>query len=81
MPSSHLSRQSTCESGAQCLVIGRIGVLDMKTVAVGIESRRSREIKAGLNEGDVVVVGSRAQIKPGTIVVPKLASAARAGAR
>jgi RND family efflux transporter MFP subunit len=69
------------ESGARVLVIGRDGVLDARTVAVGIETDDRVEIKSGLSEGDMVVVGSRAQLKPGTIVVPKLTSTASAGDR
>jgi len=69
------------ESGARVLVIGRNGVLDARTVAVGIETDDRVEIKTGLNDGDLVVLGSRAQLKPGTIVIAKLASAPSAGGR
>jgi RND family efflux transporter MFP subunit len=69
------------ESGARVLAIGRDGVLNTRTVTVGIEAEDRVEIKAGLSEGDLVVVGSRAQLKPGTVVVPKLTSDASAGAR
>jgi RND family efflux transporter MFP subunit len=67
------------ESGARVLVIGRDGVLDARSVIVGIDADDRMEIKAGLSEGDLVVVGSRSQLKPGAIVVPKLVAAAGAG--
>jgi RND family efflux transporter MFP subunit len=69
------------ESGARVMVIGRDGAIQARTVSVGIEADDRVEIKTGLSEGDLVVVGSRAQLKPGTIVVPKLTVAASAGAR
>ena len=68
------------ETGSRVLVVGRDGTLDERTVTVGLETDNRVEIKAGLRDGDVVVVGSRAQLKPGAIVVPKLAAAAGAGA-
>jgi RND family efflux transporter MFP subunit len=69
------------ESGARVLVIRRDGVTEARTVTVGIEADDRVEIKAGLNEGDLVVVGSRSQLKSGAIVVPQLAAAAGAGER
>ena len=47
----------------------------------GLEDRDRIEVKSGLSEGDVVVVGSRAQLKPGTMVTPKLAAPAAQGER
>jgi multidrug efflux pump subunit AcrA (membrane-fusion protein) len=69
------------ESGSHVLVVGRDGKLDVRTVTVGLETDDRVEIKAGLSDGEIVVVGSRAQLKPGTIVVPKFAAAAGAGER
>jgi multidrug efflux pump subunit AcrA (membrane-fusion protein) len=63
------------------LVVGRDGKLDVRTVTVGLETDDRVEIKAGLSDGEIVVVGSRAQLKPGTIVVPKFVAAAGAGER
>jgi RND family efflux transporter MFP subunit len=69
------------ESGARVLVIRRDGVTEARTVTVGIEGDDRVEIKAGLSDGDLVVVGSRAQLKPGSIVVPKLTATAATGER
>jgi len=69
------------EAGARVLVVGPQGVLDARPVTLGLEAADRVEIKKGLKEGDVVVVGSRAQLKPGTTVVPKLAAAPAAGER
>jgi RND family efflux transporter MFP subunit len=69
------------ETGARVLVIGRDRVTEARTVTVGIEGDDRVEIKAGLSVGDLVVVGSRAQLKPGSIVVPKLTATAATGER
>jgi hypothetical protein len=50
-------------------------------VTLGLETDDRIEVKQGLSEGDVVVVGSRAQLKPGTMVTPKLAAPAASGDR
>jgi RND family efflux transporter MFP subunit len=69
------------ESGARVLAVGRDGKLESRTVALGLESDDRVEVKSGLAEGDVVVVGSRAQLRPGTVVAPKLVATATPGER
>jgi RND family efflux transporter MFP subunit len=66
------------ETGARVLVVGRDGRLDARTVTIGLETANRVEVKTGLSDGDVVVVGSRAQLKSGSIVVPKVVAAATA---
>jgi RND family efflux transporter MFP subunit len=63
------------ETGSRVLVVNRDGTLAARTVAVGLEAEDRVEITSGLSDGDVVVVGSRAQLKPGTMVVPRFAGA------
>jgi hypothetical protein len=41
-------------------------------VTLGLETPTSREVLAGLKEGDLVLVGSRSQVNPGQTVEPKL---------
>jgi RND family efflux transporter MFP subunit len=69
------------ETGARVLAIGRDGKLESRAVTLGLETDDRVEVKSGLSEGDVVVVGSRAQLKPGTMVTPKLAAPAASGER
>jgi RND family efflux transporter MFP subunit len=69
------------ETGARVLAVGRDGTLESRAVSIGMETADRIEIKSGLSEGDVVVVGSRAQLKPGTMVTPKLVEAASSGER
>jgi len=64
------------ETGARVLVVGRDEKLEARNVSLGLEAADRVEVTSGLREGDRVVIGSRAQLKPGTVVVPKLAAAA-----
>ena len=63
------------------LAIGKDGKLESRVVTIGLETDDRIEVKSGLSEGDVVVVGSRAQLKPGTMVTPKFAAPAASGER
>jgi RND family efflux transporter MFP subunit len=64
------------ETGARVLVVGRDEKLEARNVSLGLEDADRVEVTSGLREGDMVVIGSRAQLKPGTVVLPKLAAAA-----
>jgi multidrug efflux pump subunit AcrA (membrane-fusion protein) len=61
------------------LAVGRDNKLESRAVTLGLENADRVEVKTGLAEGDIVVVGSRAQLKPGTIVSPKIVAQAGAG--
>jgi RND family efflux transporter MFP subunit len=67
------------ENGARVLVVsgdGRsAGKIEERKVALGLEADDRIEVTRGLNAGDLVVVGSRAQLKPGAIVTPKAVAA------
>ena len=54
------------------LIVNKNGQIEERLVAVGIETSDSAEIKSGLDQGDLVVVGSRAQLRPGQQVIPKI---------
>ena len=64
------------EEGARVMVVSRDGMLDARSVSLGLETADRVEIKSGLSDGDMVVVGSRAQLKAGSVVVPKVVAAA-----
>jgi RND family efflux transporter MFP subunit len=68
------------EKGARVLVVsgdGRsAGKIEERSVALGLEADDRIEVTRGVNAGDLVVVGSRAQLKPGAIVAPKLMTSA-----
>jgi RND family efflux transporter MFP subunit len=65
--------------GARVFVVGRDGKLEARTVQLGLEADDRIEVTRGLNDGELVVVGSRAQLKPGTAVAPKLVAPTGAG--
>jgi RND family efflux transporter MFP subunit len=53
----------------------------MQDVTLGLESANRIEVKSGLRAGDLLVLGNRSQLKPGTQVIPKVAATdAAAGA-
>jgi RND family efflux transporter MFP subunit len=65
--------------GARVFVVGRDGKLEARTVQLGLEADDRIEVTRGLNDGELVVVGSRAQLKPGTAVAPKLVATSGVG--
>src|SRR5208282_186450 len=52
--------------------------IEERTVTVGLETPEKYEVLSGLNEGDMVVVGSRTQFQPGQKVDPKYIKVASA---
>ncbi|MFZ3201404.1 MAG: efflux RND transporter periplasmic adaptor subunit [Candidatus Acidiferrales bacterium] len=53
--------------------------LQERAVQLGIETPDHAEILSGLNQGDLVVVGNRSQLRPGITIAPELVSSASAG--
>jgi RND family efflux transporter MFP subunit len=64
------------ERSAHVLVVGRDGKIETRTVTLGLEADDRVEVTRGLDAGDLVVVGSRAQLKPGAVVTPTIVAAA-----
>jgi multidrug efflux pump subunit AcrA (membrane-fusion protein) len=46
--------------------------IEDRPVTLGLETPNSFEVLAGVKEGDLVLLGSRSQVKPGQKVEPKL---------
>jgi RND family efflux transporter MFP subunit len=69
------------ESGSRALIVGADRRVAARPLTIGLETDDRVEVKKGLNEGDAVVIGSRAQLKPGTVVVPKMMTADSGGDR
>jgi len=53
-------------------VVGPGDRLETRDVTLGIEAPDRVEVRSGLREGDLVVIGSRARLKPGTAVTPQI---------
>lgn len=65
------------------LVVERDGRLEPHSITVGLEAPDRVEVRTGLDADDLVVIGSRAQLKRGSAVTPKVMepTAATEGAR
>jgi RND family efflux transporter MFP subunit len=63
------------KGGATVFVIGGGNRLEERNVTLGVETPTKLEILGGVNEGDIVMIGSRTQIAPGQVVQPKLPDA------
>ena len=53
------------------LIVNKDGILEHRMIVTGLETPERVEVKSGLAEGDLVVVGNRSQYKPGQKVDPK----------
>ena len=56
---------------AKVLVVGADRRIQPRDVKLGLETADRVEVTSGLSDGNLVVVGNRAQLKAGTTVVPK----------
>ncbi len=52
-------------------VVRRDGVVEEHIVRIGLETATKLEMLSGVKEGDMVMIGSRTQVKPGQKVEPK----------
>jgi RND family efflux transporter MFP subunit len=57
---------------ATAWVVDAGGRLEPRAITLGLEAPDRVEVRSGLRENDLIVVGSHAQLKPGTIVTPKV---------
>ena len=53
------------------LAVNAQGVVEDRTVKLGLEGKRRAEVLSGLVEGDRVIVGNQSQFRSGEKVVPK----------
>jgi RND family efflux transporter MFP subunit len=59
-------------SAPTVLVVGSGGEIEVRPVSVGIETSALAEIRSGLAEGDLVVIGDRSGLSPGLAVTPEV---------
>jgi RND family efflux transporter MFP subunit len=68
------------EKGARVMVVSgdgrQPGKVESRKVTLGLEADDRIQVTSGLNAGDLAVIGSRAQLKPGAVVMPKIAAPA-----
>jgi multidrug efflux pump subunit AcrA (membrane-fusion protein) len=60
------------DEAATVLVVGQDGKLETRSIAVGLEAPDRVEVRKGLNADDLVVIGSRVQLRAGSLVTPKV---------
>jgi RND family efflux transporter MFP subunit len=68
VPIEAVSRQKTCT----VFLVTPQDTIEERTISLGLETPRALEVLAGLHENDLVMIGSRTQVKPGQQVEPKL---------
>ncbi len=59
------------------MVVNGSGQLEERALKTGIETPTRIEILDGLSEGELVVIGSRGQLRPGQTVAPRVESGAK----
>jgi macrolide-specific efflux system membrane fusion protein len=64
-------------SAGRVTVVTPGNLIEVRKVELGIETANDAEIRSGLNEGDMVVIGSRAGLQPGQEVRPKVTALAQ----
>jgi RND family efflux transporter MFP subunit len=58
------------------LVVGPGNAIEERKVVIGMRTSSLAEVRSGLSEGDLVVVGDRSGLAPGAAVTPKLVDTA-----
>lgn len=74
VPITAVDLSSGAESTGKVMLVagaGSEGRLESRDVSLGIQTADSFEVRSGLREGDIVVVGNRAGLRPGQRVRPK----------
>jgi hypothetical protein len=64
------------DTAASVVAVDSNGRLETRQIAAGIETPTRIEVLSGVHENDLVVLGNRNQLKAGSVVTPKLESAA-----
>jgi hypothetical protein len=74
-----ISSVASPDSRPWVLVVNVNRLLERREVSLGMETADRVEVLSGLKENELVVMGSRAQLKPGQEVTPKVVVMAVAG--
>jgi RND family efflux transporter MFP subunit len=67
VPVEAVSRQKT----ATVFIVNKDHKIEERTISLGLETPQKLEVLSGLSENDLVMIGSRTQLKPGQLVEPK----------
>jgi hypothetical protein len=66
---------------ARVFVVGEGNRVEPKQVHVDLETADRAAVSGALTPGALVVIGNRGQLKPGTLVTPKVIATAAEGAK
>jgi RND family efflux transporter MFP subunit len=72
IPIAAVDSGSGASSAQQVVVITSDNRAEIRKVQLGLETATKVEVKSGLQEGDMVVIGNRSGLQPGQEVRPKL---------
>jgi RND family efflux transporter MFP subunit len=73
VPVEGVSRQKACS----VFVVNRENKIEERAVSLGLETPHKLEVLAGLSENELVMIGSRTQVRVGQQVEPKLIAEAK----
>jgi RND family efflux transporter MFP subunit len=71
-PSPAEQSSSSAAASGMVMLVNPDQRVDVRKVALGIETADLVEVRSGLKEGDLVIVGNRASLQPGQQVNPKI---------
>jgi RND family efflux transporter MFP subunit len=72
IPVTAVDADSNNSSAGSVMVVTPNDRVETRNVVLGLETANRVEVRAGLNEGDLVVIGARAGLQPGQEVKPKI---------
>jgi RND family efflux transporter MFP subunit len=71
VPVTAVDIDSANSSAGSVMVVTHNNRIEPRKITLGLETANRVEVRSGLNEGDMVVVGSRSGLQPGQEVQPK----------
>jgi RND family efflux transporter MFP subunit len=72
LDSSGSSDDGRKNTTGKVLVVKPDNHLELRNVTIGLETANRVEIRSGLRDGELVVIGNRAALQPGQVVKPKI---------
>jgi RND family efflux transporter MFP subunit len=71
VPVTAVDRDETGNAAGKVMVVNG-GRLERRNVSLGMETASLIEVRSGVSDGEMVVIGSRASLQPGQAVTPKV---------
>ena len=71
-PISAIDNDESNENVGRAMVVTSEGKIEVRKVSLGLETSNMVEVRSGLQEGDLVVIGNRSALQPGEQVKPKV---------